>query len=174
MVSALPATAPRSAGLRRLCLVLAACYASFGALSWAYVFYVSTLPVTIPDDFGASAPGWVSSLAAESTLLLLPWAVLPVPLLICGSIHLRRVAPERWAWQAVWAGAAVAAAGLEAVILEGWAAPAESPAYYGPAVVDWRALSQAMVFVILGVGMAAVIGGAERSTGRQSAPGPHP
>ena len=96
-----------------------------------------------------------------------------MPLLICGALHLRRVVPGRWAWQAAWVGAAVVAVGLEAVIWEGWAGPAESPAYYGSAVTDWRALSQAAAFVILGVTMAAVLGGAERSTGRQPAPGPH-
>jgi hypothetical protein len=46
---------------------------------------------------------------------------------------------------------------------EGWAAPAQSPAYYGVAITDWRALSQALVFVILGVAMAVVLGGAARS-----------
>jgi hypothetical protein len=99
VVSAPPTAAPRTAGLRRACLVLVACYAAFGVLTSAYVFYVSTLPVTIPDDFGANAPGWMSTLAAEaSVFLLLPWAVLPVPLLVCGALHLRREVPGGWGW----------------------------------------------------------------------------
>jgi hypothetical protein len=172
-VSALPDAAPRSAGLRRVCLVLVACYASFGALGSAYAFYVSTLPVTTPDDFGASAPGWMTTIAAEGNLLVPLWAVLPAPLLICGAAHLRQTVPGRGAWPAAWASAVSIATVLEVEIWKGWAAPPESPGYYGPAIVDWHALDLAVAFVILGVTMAAVTGGAERSARHQPTARPH-
>ena len=173
-MSAPPATPRRPAGLRRACLVLVACYASFGALGSAYAFYVSTLPVTIQDDFGASAPGWMTFLAAELALLVPLWAVLPAPLLIFGAAHLRQTVPGRGAWPAAWASAVSIATVLEVEIWKGWAAPPESPGYYGPAIVDWHALDLAVAFVILGVTMAAVTGGAERSARHQPTARPHP
>ncbi len=36
-----------------------ACYTGLAAVGCAYMFYLSTLPVTIPDDWGAQVPGRV-------------------------------------------------------------------------------------------------------------------
>jgi hypothetical protein len=54
------------------------------------------------------------------------------------------------------------------VIVTGWAAPAQSPAYSGPAITDWRALPQSAMFVIPGVAMVAVLDGGARSARRQA------
>ena len=57
------------------------------------------------------------------------------------------------------------------MIITGWAASSVSPAYDGPAITDWRTLTQVAMFVILGVSMAAIPGGAPRSARRRSTAG---
>jgi hypothetical protein len=62
---------------------LVVCYTGVGAVGCAFMFYVSTLPVTIPDDWGAQVPGVLGAITTLAYMLAaLPWAVLPIPLLI--------------------------------------------------------------------------------------------
>jgi hypothetical protein len=44
-----------------------ACYTRLGAVGCAYMFYVSTLPVTIPDDWGAQVPGVIGAITTVAS-----------------------------------------------------------------------------------------------------------
>ena len=63
------------------------------------MFFLSTQPVAIPDDWGAQAPAWLGVIAALAVFLYVPLLVYPVPLLIAGIVHVRRAAPGSWRWQ---------------------------------------------------------------------------
>jgi hypothetical protein len=90
---------------------LVACYTGVGAAGCAFMFYVSTRPVTIPDDWGAQVPGVFGAVATMAYMLAAwPWAVLPLLLLIAGLVYLRRSGRR---WLAAWAVAVAAGAALD-------------------------------------------------------------
>jgi hypothetical protein len=61
---------------------MAAGYRLLGAAGCGYLFYMSALPVRIPDDWPAQGPSWLDSYVVLATLVAgLPWAVLSAPLL---------------------------------------------------------------------------------------------
>ena len=67
---------------------MAAALAAYGALRWAYEFYLSTLPVRYLDEFGTGAPAWASEIADAGRAFIGIWLVLPAPLLIGGAGYL--------------------------------------------------------------------------------------
>jgi hypothetical protein len=162
-----PAVAKRAPG----CRVLVACYASFGAAWCAYMFFLSTQPVTIPDDWGAQAPAWLGVIATLAMFWYLPWLVYPVPLLIAGIVHLRRAAPGSWPWLAAWAGAVAADIALEALVATHVGFHFPSPTYTGPGMVSWVALGESSGFVAVGAAMIWIVDGAGARRGSRWAGG---
>ena len=146
---------------------LVACYTGVGAVGCCFLFYVSTLPVTIPDDWGAQVPGVFGAITMMAyTLAALPWAVLPLPLLIAGLIYLRR---SGWRWLATWTAAVVAGAVLEAMVITWFGYHYPSPTYVGPGMVRWISLAESLGYAVLGAGMIAILAGAERSAAHPAA-----
>jgi len=143
---------------------MAGCYALLGALGWAYVYYVTNLP-TAPGDFGASAPSWLASIVGFAIIfLLVPWALLPAPLLILGLGYLRRAARGRLDLAAGWVGALAAGVLAELSFALGLPAPrAMSPGYEGPPVPYPTALGLSAAFLAVGVALVAVLASARRS-----------
>ena len=147
----------------RACRVLVICYTALGAAGSAFMFYVSTLPVTIPDDWPAQAPSWLTAVAyVAATLLGLPWALLPVPLLAAGLVHVRRAASGRGWRTAAWTGALAAGAGLEALLISGAGYHFPGPGYDDRAIVSWVSLAEALGFAAAGVAMIVTVNGAAR------------
>jgi hypothetical protein len=163
--------APRSASAAAKrapgCWVLVACYTLFGAAWCAYMFFLSTQPVTIPDDWGAQAPAWLGVIATLAVFLYLPWLVYPVALLIAGIVHVRRAAPGSWWWLAAWAGAVAAGIVLEALVATHVGFDFPSPAYTGPGMVSWVALGESFGFVAVGAAMIRILDGAGAQRGWQ-------
>ena len=145
------------------CQIVVAGYALLGTAGCGYLFYMSTLPVRIPDDWGAQAPAWLGTLALFGTLLLgVPWALLPVLLLFAGRAHLRQAAPAAVVWRALWAAVVAAALGLEALVILGTGYRMPPPTYVGPGLVSWVAPAEAAGFLVLGAAMLAVLAAADR------------
>lgn len=135
-------------------------YSLLGALGCGYLLYVSTLPVLIPDDWPAQGPGLPGGIVFLAALLAgLPWAVLPVPLLIGGLAHLRRAAPGGWRWLVAWVGAVGAGVTLEALVITGFGYHFPSPTYTGSGLVSWVSLGESLGFVTLGVALTAILSG---------------
>jgi uncharacterized membrane protein YhaH (DUF805 family) len=150
--------------------LLVTSYPLLGAGRCAYLFAVSTQPVTIPDDPPVLGPPWLSGAGFLLVFVLAaPWALLPVPLLAVGVRRLRQVPPAGWRWCAAWVAAVSAAAGLEVLAVTRYAQPWVSPAYLGPAVVNWVALAESAGFLVAGLVMLAVLTAAQRSLRRQPA-----
>jgi hypothetical protein len=146
---------------------LVVCYTGVGAVGCAFMFYVSTLPVTIPDDWGAQVPGVLGAITTLAYMLAaLPWAVLPIPLLIAGLIYLRR---SGWRWLAMWTVAVGAGAALETIVVTWTGYHYPSPTYTGPGMVSWVSLAESLGFAALGVAMMAILRGAERSAAHPAA-----
>jgi len=156
-----PARPPMFAGLRGFCLIMAVCYAAFGVVGWAYVLYLSTLPV-VPGGFGGSAPSWLASLAALATVfVLVPWLLLPAPLLVAGLACIRRAAAGRRGSAAGWVLAVLAGVAVELSPYLGYPGPrAFSAGYLGPPVPDWAALGQCALFLCVGIAMVVLLAGA--------------
>lgn len=153
------------------CWALVACYTLFGVAWCAYMFYLSTQPVTIPDDWGAQAPAWLGAIATLAVFWYLPWLVYPIPLLIAGIVHVRRVVPGSWRWPTAWAGAVAAGIALEALVATHAGFHFPSPAYTGPGMVSWVALGESFGFAVVGVAMIRIVGGAgARRNGQQVGP----
>lgn len=149
---------------------LVASYTLLGAVACAYLFAVSTQPVTIPDDPPVLGPPWVGgAVFVLMFALAAPWALLPVPLLIVGALRLRQVPPAGWRWCAAWVAAIAASTGLEVLAGTHYAQPWVSPAYQGAAVVNWMSLAESAGFVCAGVAMMTVLTAAQRSVNRQLA-----
>ena len=141
-------------------------YALLGAIGCACLFYVSTLPVTIPDDWPAQAPAWLLAVGTGTALVLgLPWFFLPIALLVVGVRHVRQAAPGRWQWPVLWSWAVAAAIGLEALAIMRIGYHIPSPGYLGPGIVSWVSLVESIGFMTLGAAMIAVLTRAERSVG---------
>jgi hypothetical protein len=150
--------------------LLVTSYPFLGAAGCAYLFAVSTQPVTIPDDPPVLGPPWLGGVAILLVFALaVPWALLPVPLLIVGIRRLRQVPPAGRRWCAAWVAAVSAAAGLEVLAVTRSAQPWVSPAYLGPAVVNWAALAESAGFLVAGLVMLAVLTAAQRTLRRQPA-----
>jgi hypothetical protein len=145
------------------CRIVVAGYALLGTAGCGYLFYESTLPVRIPDDWGAQAPAWLGTLALFGKLLLgLPWALLPVLLLFAGRAHLRQVAPTGEHWRALWVLGVTAAIALEAMVILGTGYRMPSPAYLGPGLVSPVALVESAGFLVLGAAMLAILAASDR------------
>jgi hypothetical protein len=132
-VSGRPGSAAATTG--RPCWVLVACWAVCGAAGCAWLFLISTQPYTVPAD-PPSAPAWIpvpvsAAIEVGGLFLSLPWAVLPVVLLIAGLARLRRAGAAGW-WLASWAVAVAAGIGLEVLTATRFAVPWVSPAFGGP------------------------------------------
>ena len=154
---AAPADARPGYGTRFLVI----CYTGVGAAGCAFLFYVSTRPVTIPDDWGAQVPGVFGAIATMAfSLAAWPWVVLPVPLLIAGLVYLRR---SGWRWPAMWTAAVAAGAALEAMVITWFGYHYPSPVYVGPGMVSWVSLAEALGYAALGAAMMAILAGPERS-----------
>jgi hypothetical protein len=148
---------------------LVICYALLGAVGSACLFYVSALPVTIPDDWPAQAPVWLLAVGTGTALVLgLPWLFLPIPLLVFGVRHVHH-APGRWQWPVLWSWAVSGAVGLEALAIMRIGYHIPSPGYMGPGIVSWVSLVESIGFVALGAAMIAVLTGAERAVSRLAA-----
>jgi hypothetical protein len=146
---------------------LVACYTGLGAAGCAYMFYASTLPVVIADDWGAQVPAWLGAPATVLNLLLAwPWTALPVALQIAGFVHLRRAS---WRWLDTWTGAVAAGLALEALVISGFGYHYPSPVYVGPGIVSWVSLAESLGFAALGVAMMAILAGSERSAAHPAA-----
>ena len=145
------------------CRIVVAGYALLGTAGCGYLFYLSTLPVRIPDDWGAQAPAWLGTLAFFGTLLLgLPWALLPLLLLFAGRAHLRQVAPTGEHWRALWVLGVTAAIALEAMVILGTGYRMPSPAYLGPGLVSPVARVESAGFLVLGAAMLAILAASDR------------
>jgi hypothetical protein len=146
------------------CRIVVAGYALLGTAGCGYLFYLSTLPVRIPDDWGAQAPAWLGTLALFGTLLLgLPWALLPLLLFFAGRAHLRQAAPAAVVLRALWAAAVAAVLGLETLVIlrAGYRMP--PPTYMGPGLVSWVAAAEAASFLVLGAAMLATLTAADQA-----------
>ena len=161
----------RSRGTPRwFCLILVWCWAVPGAVLWSVDAFVPQSS----DGWG----GWLYpvpslvSLAAElvSGVLLVSWAVLPVPLLAVGFDYVRSAGSTRWRWRGAWMGAVGAGVALEAL--------ATRLAYpFLPPTPDWAAFAVGLGFAAIGTVMIFVLSGAARSEaaghpGPGSLPGP--
>jgi hypothetical protein len=155
-----PRSALAAAKRAPICRSLVACYTLFGAAWCGYIFFLSTQPVTIPDDWGAQAPAWLGVIAALAVFGYLPWLVYPVPLLIAGIVHVRRAAPGSWRWLAAWAGAVAAGMVLEALVATHAGFHFPSPVYTGLGRVSWVALGESFGFVAVGAAMIRIVDGA--------------
>jgi hypothetical protein len=131
--------------------------------------YLSTRPVTIPGDWPEGGPAWLGAIAAAALVLLCMWGLFPVLLLLAGLAYLLSTAPGARRWPAVWAGAVAAGITLETLFITGFGQPDPSPAYTGPAVVNWVWLAESLGFATVGAAMIAILTGAERSARRQAA-----
>jgi hypothetical protein len=146
---------------------LVACYTGVGAAGCAFMFYISTLPVTIPDDWGAQVPSVFGAIATMAFMLAAwPWVFLPLPLLIAGLTYLRG---SGWRWLATWAVAVAAGAALEAMVITRTGYHYPSPTYVGPGIVSWVSLTESLGFAALGAAMMAILAGAERSAAHPAA-----
>jgi len=166
-----PSAAPADARHGLGCRLLVAYYAVAGTAWCAYLFYLSTLPVTIPGDWpegGGGGPAWLGAIAAVALLLLCMWWLFPL-LLLAGFAYLPSAAPGARRWLAGWAGALAAGIMLEALVITGFGYHDPSPAYIGPAVVNWVWLVESLGFAAVGATMIAILTGAERSARRQAA-----
>jgi hypothetical protein len=95
--------------------LLVVCYTGLGAAGCAFLFYVSTRPVTIPDDWGAQVPGVIGVITTMAYMLAAwPWVFLPLPLVVAGLVCLRR---SGWRWLAMWTVAVAAGVALEAMVI---------------------------------------------------------
>ena len=139
----------------------AACWALWGAILCAFLFFWSTWPYANLDE--PPGPAWISLVGLVLLLPSLPWAVAPVVLLILGLAWLRRAAPGRWRWLAAWSGAVAAGIMLEALLVTRFGVPWEAPTYLGPAVLAWVFVPEIAGFLILGAVMARVVAVATRS-----------
>lgn len=157
-------TSPLLAGSPgRACRILAVSYTLIGTAVSACAFYASTLPVTIPGD-GPVLPAWLRVAGfAMGTLLGLPWALLPVPLLITGLVQARRAASAPWRWAAAWTMAVAAGSGLEVLVITGAGDPYPGPSYQGPEIMSWAALAEAAGFAALSAIMIAIVNGTARA-----------
>jgi len=63
----------------------------------------------------------------------------------------------------VWAGTVAAGITLELLFITGFGQPDPSPAYTGPAIVNWAWLAESVGFAAVGAAMIAILAGAERS-----------
>jgi hypothetical protein len=149
--------------------LLVAFYTVAGTAWCAYLFYLSTLPVTIPGDWPGGGPAWLGAIAAVALVLLGLWWLFPVLLLLAGLAYLPSAAPGERRWPVVWAGAVAAGVTLEALFLTGFGQPDPSSAYIGPAVVNWVWMAESAGFAAAGAAMIAILAGAERSARRQLA-----
>lgn len=144
-----------------------ALYTLLGAAGCAGLFYVSTLPVTIPDDWPAQAPAWLLAAGTGMVLVLgLPWMFLPIPLLLLGVRQVRRAAPGRWSWPVLWSWTVAAAVGMQALAITRVGYHIPSPGYRGPGIVSWVSLVESIGFLALGTVMIIELTRAERSVHR--------
>jgi hypothetical protein len=107
-------------------------------------------------------------IAAVALLLLCMWWVFPL-VLLAGFAYLPSAAPGARQWLAGWAGALAAGIMLEALVVTGFGYHNPSPAYIGPAIVNWVWLVESLGFAAVGAAMIAILTGAERSARRQAA-----
>jgi hypothetical protein len=136
---------------------LIACWALLGAACYAYRFFWSTFPVTSVDE--PAGPTWVVSIGEIVWALIALHALCSVPLLLAGLIRLRRT----WRWAVAWASAAAAGLALEVMFVTGFGVPWVSPAYSGPAVLDWAYLAESAGFLLAGTAMVRVLAGATQA-----------
>ena len=155
---------------RKLCLVLAAGWALFGAAACAATFAVSTIPATVPD--GRVIPAWPWLAALLLGVAMLPTcALIPVPLLAAGLAHLRRVADAGQRWAAAWTAAASMAVAVEVLFVVRLVRNL-SVSYANLAQPSWHALAFSIGFALAGAAMIAVLIGATRSTRNTGADSP--
>jgi hypothetical protein len=166
--SASPADARHGLG----CRLLVAYYTVAGTAWCAYLFYLSTPSVTIPGDWPqgeGGGPAWLGAIAPAALVLLCMWWLFPLLLLLAGLAYLPSAAPGAHRWPAAWAGAIAAGITLEALFITGFGQSGPSPAYIGPAMVNWVWLAESAGFAAVGAAMIAILTGAERSARRQAA-----
>ena len=167
--SLVPAAARHGLG----CRFLVAYYTMAGTAWCAYLFYLSTLPVTIPGDWPeGGGPPWLAAIAVAALLLLFVWWLFPLLLLPAGLAYLPSAALGARRWPAVWAGTVAAGITLEVLFITGSGQPDPSPAYTGPAIVNWAWLAESVGFAAVGAAMIAILAGAERSARRAAAGSP--
>jgi hypothetical protein len=150
------------------CWVAVACWSVCGAVGCAWLFLVSTQPYTVPAD-PPSPPAWIpvpvsAAIEVGGLFLSLPWAVLPVVLLIAGLARLRRAGAAGW-WLAAWAAAVAAGIGLEVLTATGFAVPWVSPAFGGPPVIHWILIPESAGYLAVGMAMAGMLMSAARPNG---------
>jgi len=156
-----PVYNPPMIGDRRGTFVwLIACWALLGAAGCAYQFFWSTFPVTNVDE--PPGPQRVVLIGDFVSGLGALYALCSVGLLLAGLIRLRRTR----GWAGAWAGAAAVGLTFEAMIATGVGVPWVSPAYSGPAVLDWVYLAESAGFLIVGATLVWVLGCATHADAR--------
>jgi hypothetical protein len=120
-----------------------------------FQFVWSVFPVTMGDE--PPGPAAVTDLGEAALLMGVLLAMWSIVLSVAGLIRVRR------SWAAlVWVVAAGVSLALQVAYITGFATPWVSPAYSGPAVVDWVYLAESAALLIAGSVMIRIVGRARQ------------